>query len=399
MKKIFVSIAAVLFMVTLFAQAPQKMSYQAVIRDGSSNLVKGLPVGMRISILQGSVSGTVVYTETQTPATNANGLVSIEIGGGTGFGTIDWANGPYFIKTETDPTGGTSYSITGTSQLLSVPYALHAKTVESYPETDPVFGGWNKSSGISITASQVSDFQSSVTNNAAVLLNTAKVSNATHTGDVTGSGVLTIANKVTMTGTAPVSITGSPSVIASGSVDISIAAATTSTSGSMSAADKTKLDGIPISSYYLGQEKDGGIIFYIYKGSDGLEHGLIVSKTETTASWGGSTLVGADRTEDGAYNMNLMTTDEGTARAWIEGLGAGWYLPSIDELSLLWHSRYHVNKTARAISSTLLSTAAPYWSSTEYNDNSSFFFYFFWGYQANAAKSDASYFVRAIRAF
>lgn len=399
MKKTFASIATVLFTVSLFAQAPQKMSYQAVIRDGSSNLVKSLPVGMRISILQGSVSGTVVYTETQTPSTNANGLVSIEIGGGTGFNTIDWSNSPYFIKTETDPTGGTSYSIIGTSQLLSVPYALYAKTVASYPETDPIFGGWNKSSGISITASQVSDFQTNVTNNAAVSLNTAKETNATHTGDVTGSGVLTIANKVTMTGTAPVLITGSPTVIAAGAVDISIAAATSSTSGSMSAADKTKLDGISTSSYYLGQEKDGGIIFYIYKGSDGLEHGLIVSKTETTASWGGSTVVGADRTEDGAYNMNLMPTGAGTARAWIEGLGAGWYLPSIDELSLLWHSRYHVNKTARAISSTLLSTASPYWSSTEYNDNSSFFFYFFWGYQANAAKSDDSYFVRAIRAF
>jgi hypothetical protein len=86
---------------------------------------------MQISILQGSSTGTVVYTETQTPTTNANGLVSIEIGGGAGFSTIDWANGPYFIKTETDPTGGTTYSITGTSQLLSVPYALHAKTAES----------------------------------------------------------------------------------------------------------------------------------------------------------------------------------------------------------------------------------------------------------------------------
>jgi uncharacterized protein (TIGR02145 family) len=83
---------------------------------------------MQISILQTSSSGTAVYVETQTPITNANGLASIEIGGGTlvsgNFASINWANGPYFIKTETDPNGGTSYSITGTSQLLSVPYAL-----------------------------------------------------------------------------------------------------------------------------------------------------------------------------------------------------------------------------------------------------------------------------------
>ncbi|HUX97316.1 MAG TPA: FISUMP domain-containing protein [Bacteroidales bacterium] len=88
---------------------------------------------MQISILQGSSTGSVVYTETQTPTTNANGLVTIEIGGEAGFDAIVWADGPYFIKTETDPTGGTDYTITGTSQLLSVPYALHAETVTSVP--------------------------------------------------------------------------------------------------------------------------------------------------------------------------------------------------------------------------------------------------------------------------
>ncbi len=103
--------------------------------------------------MQGSASGTAVYVETQTPTTNANGLVSIEIGDGTtvsgNFSTIDWVNGPYFIKTETAPTGGTNYTIAGTSQLLSVPYALHAKTAESLSggvtETHPVFTAWNKS--------------------------------------------------------------------------------------------------------------------------------------------------------------------------------------------------------------------------------------------------------------
>ena len=113
------------------AQSPQKMSYQAVIRNSSNALVVSHAVGMRISILQGSATGTEVYTETQTPTTNANGLVSIEIGNGAGFATINWAAGPYFIKTETDPTGGSNYTITGTSQLLSVPYSLNAKSAET----------------------------------------------------------------------------------------------------------------------------------------------------------------------------------------------------------------------------------------------------------------------------
>lgn len=128
MRKIFTFLAILLLTVTVFAQSPEKMSYQAIIRDASNKLVTSQTVGMQISVLQGSSTGTVVYTETQTPLTNANGMVSIEIGGGAGFNTIDWANGPYFIKTETDPTGGTNYIITGTSQLLSVPYALRAKT-------------------------------------------------------------------------------------------------------------------------------------------------------------------------------------------------------------------------------------------------------------------------------
>ena len=135
MKKLFTILVAVLLTATVWAQAPQKMSYQAVIHNSSNSLVTNMPIGMQISILQGSTSGAAVYVETQTPTTNANGLVSIEIGTGTvvsgDFASIDWANDTYFIKTETDPTGGTSYTITGTSQLLSVPYALHAKTAEN----------------------------------------------------------------------------------------------------------------------------------------------------------------------------------------------------------------------------------------------------------------------------
>ena len=104
------------------------MSYQAVIRNSSNALLTSTLVGMQISVLQGSSTGTSVYVETQTPSTNSNGLVSLEIGMGKvvkgTFAGIDWANGPYFIKTETDITGGIAYSIAGTNELMSVPYAL-----------------------------------------------------------------------------------------------------------------------------------------------------------------------------------------------------------------------------------------------------------------------------------
>ncbi|VXA95178.1 conserved exported hypothetical protein [Flavobacterium sp. 9AF] len=129
MKKIFTLITLILTFIG-FAQTPQKMSYQAVVRDASDALITSTTVGMQISILQGSASGTAVYMETHTPTTNANGLVSVEIGSGSvvsgNLSTIDWSTGNYYIKSETDVAGGTNYTISGTSQLLSVPYALYA---------------------------------------------------------------------------------------------------------------------------------------------------------------------------------------------------------------------------------------------------------------------------------
>jgi hypothetical protein len=119
-------------LITLFcsAQAPQRMSFQAVLRDAADALIVNSAVGLRISVLQGSVNGNAVFVETHSAVTNSNGLVSFEIGGGTmqngSIAAVDWANGPFFLKTETDPDGGTNYTITGTTQLLSVPYALHA---------------------------------------------------------------------------------------------------------------------------------------------------------------------------------------------------------------------------------------------------------------------------------
>jgi hypothetical protein len=122
--------ASVCFTQQVNAQAPQSMSYQSVIRNSSNSLVANTAVGIKISVLQGSSTGNESYVETQTATTNANGLVSLQIGAGTAdigdFSQIDWANGPYFIKTEIDPTGGSNYSITGTQQMASVPYALYA---------------------------------------------------------------------------------------------------------------------------------------------------------------------------------------------------------------------------------------------------------------------------------
>ena len=114
--------------INVYAQVPQKFSYQTIIRNYKNTLVSNSLIGMRISIISGSATGTAVYSETHSVTSNENGLATIEIGAGKStagtFSEINWATGIYFIKTEIDPSGGKNYTIVGTSQLLSVPYAL-----------------------------------------------------------------------------------------------------------------------------------------------------------------------------------------------------------------------------------------------------------------------------------
>jgi hypothetical protein len=159
MKKLIQFTIIFLWAVSLFAQTPEKFSYQSVIRNANEELLTNTQIGIRISILQGSDTGSAVYIEDHTIMTNANGLVSFEIGGGSGFDEIDWANGPYFMKTEVDPAGGSNYTITGVSQLLFVPFALHAKTAETTTEplieTDPL---WTASPSFGITGANISNW-------------------------------------------------------------------------------------------------------------------------------------------------------------------------------------------------------------------------------------------------
>ena len=133
MKKIILSIVAVATLsINSFGQAPEGFKYQAVVRNASNTILINQAVGLRMTIKQGSIVGTTVYSESFASTTSANGLVNVEIGNGTPisgtFANIDWANGPFFIETAIDATGGSNYIVMGTSQLMSVPYALYAKT-------------------------------------------------------------------------------------------------------------------------------------------------------------------------------------------------------------------------------------------------------------------------------
>ena len=397
---LIIALAHLLINTSIFAQAPQKMSYQAVIRNSGGVLVTSTSVGMKISIIQASFT---VYSETQTAITNVNGLVSLEIGGGTvvlgSFAAIDWANGPYFIKTETDPTGGTNYTISGTSELLSVPYALFSANTYPGPSGPQGATGLTGPQGpIGLTGPAGATGATGA--NGAVGATGAQGPIGL-TGAVGATGAQGIQGETGATGA--VGATGAQGIQGeTGAVGATGSAGTNGTNGLVGATGATGAAGTNAGvggfTHYLGEAFNGGIIYYLYKGSDSLEHGLIVALTESAAAWQTTgTLVNANRTEDGAYNTTLMTGSP--AATYITGLGAGWYLPSIDELGLLYYNRYSAQKGLRTGGNTLLSNTANYWSSTEYNWATAYVFVFGVGYALNIYGKPDTYTVRGVRAF
>jgi len=157
MKKTLFILISLFALSIIKAQTPNQFKYQAVLRDVSSNVLSNQQVSVEVAILEGDVLGTSVFTETHSVTTNAQGLININIGSINDLGFIDWSADTYFIQISVDG------NIMGTSQLLSVPYALSAKKTENYDETDPVFTSWDKSSGINITESQIIDLKNYLT--------------------------------------------------------------------------------------------------------------------------------------------------------------------------------------------------------------------------------------------
>ena len=146
MKKILATPLLLVATMAIMAQAPQQFTYQSVVRDNSNNLLKNTDVMVTISLLQGGESNDAVYVETHHAQTNANGLMTLLIGGGTvtsgSFSSIDWGNGPYFVRVETNL--GDKGTLTTVQQLLSVPYAQYANATGNYTETDPTVSAWAK---------------------------------------------------------------------------------------------------------------------------------------------------------------------------------------------------------------------------------------------------------------
>jgi hypothetical protein len=358
MRKVFTILAAVLLTATVWAQSPEKMSYQAVVRNASDALVKNSEVGMRVQILQASEFGAAVYVETQSPTSNANGLVSVSIGGGTvvsgTFADIDWANGPYFIKTEIDPAGGTSYSITSTSQLLSVPYALHAKTAETVTgaitETDPVYA-----------ASQAKNITAAHLTKLAGIADGAEVNVQADWNQATNTADDYIKNKPTI----PAAADGSETKVTAGTNVTVTGSGTTASPYVVSAT-------MPSPTYTVGFNFNlGGYVFFVTP--DG-KHGLVAEADDQSA---GCSWYDAQNIISNPNNLSL------SGKKFTD-----WRMPTKHELNLMYLAKIKIGGFADDY----------YWSSTEYSSIYAWMQGFDFGFQDYGLK-DGTGRVRAVRAF
>ena len=442
MRKLFTLLVAVLLTASVFAQAPEKMSYQAVIRNTGGTLVASTQIGMEINIRQGSETGTVVYTETQTPTTNANGLVSIEIGGGAGFSTINWANDDYFIETKTAVVAPlTTYTITGVSQLLSVPYALNAKTADNGITTAQADAITANTAKVGITTAQADEIavntakvgytDALVSANADVVANTAKVGITTAQADaitantakvgITGAQTTKLAgiadgaevnvqadwNQATITAddfiknkpTIPTAADGSETKVTAGT---NVTVTGTGTTASPYVVNATSGG----STLAIGDSYQGGIIFWLDATG---QHGLIAATADqnTGIQWFNGTYRYTGTAGNGLYAGAMNTAmivatqmadnQSGSFAAKVcadYSVTVGrvtygdWYLPSKYELNLLYLQKIAVGGFASAY----------YWSSTEYLNDYAWLQYFDYGTQGLNGKNLTNR-VRAVRAF
>lgn len=271
MKKLITTTIMVLAVALAMAQAPDKFTYQAVVRNANNTLVANAQVGVRVNILQGTATGSAVYSETHMVSSNANGLVTLNIGAGSvlhgSFANIDWADGPYFLKTDIDPNGGNNYNVTSTQQLLSVPYALYAKEaansfsgnyndltntpqmptvptnvgafandagyLTSFTETDPQFNAWDKNYNDLTNKPTIPTVPTNVSafTNDANYITATQVPSAQVNADWTAvSGAARILNKPTLFSGNYSDLVGKPTNLSQFNNDLGLA--TVATSGS-----------------------------------------------------------------------------------------------------------------------------------------------------------------------
>ena len=424
MKKLILSLVAIATIsLSSFGQAPEGFKYQAVVRDAGNTILNNQAVGMRMTIQQGSIGGTTVYQETFVPTTNAYGLVNLEIGSGTvvsgDFTTIDWANGPYFIETAVDVTGGTSYAVMGTSQLMSVPYALHANTAENVTndlvddaDADPTneLQDWSNLPGIpaNIDTDATDDFSgdyNDLTNQPTIPTNVSAFTNdAGYLTTEVDSSITNELQTISRTGTTVTLSNGG------GTFEDSVGVYTAGT-GIDITNNVISTSGTVVCTYSIGDlvPELGGYIFFL--DASGC-HGLVAAPSDlsTGSAWynGSYIVTGAtfDGVKAGQSNTKLIIDTQGAGPYAASlcstpiysnyGLFEDWYLPSKYELNLMYLNIGQGNALGLGNVGGFANTN--YWSSSEWDNFNARFQSFVNGNQLSNGKN-VTYYVRAVRAF
>jgi hypothetical protein len=353
MKKVLFSLITMMLTVNLLAQNP--VEHHAVIHKTNGDLVKNKEIDMQINVYQSLSDSLPTYFEKQSLTTNMNGVVTIELFADTmnnDFSTINWTQ-TYFIKIETNPEFVASV-------IFKKSVADTNNRNYCFMETDPVY---STSVAAGLSKSDTIKWNNKLDSYSEI----DPVFNNSLASKICSEDTMEWNNKQDRLSTG----------IGLELIDNTISAK---------------------NDFYLGQDTLGGIVYYIFIGSDGRQHGLIVSKIEGfELKWQDTcTLTNGIRTWDGAYNTDLMIYSP--AKDWVnDNFTLEWYLPSIDELNILWDNRIHVNKVLNKLRKPLLSNIDGYWSSTELNEKRAFTNSISYGI-GDIGKTNI-YYVRAVRAF
>jgi hypothetical protein len=451
------------FINTAKAQAPQSFNYQAVARDASGAVLSNQAVSFRISLLQGNTTVTNAYTETHAVTTNYLGLVNFAIGSGTvvsgNFATINWVQGPYFAQIELDANNSGTYVLMSTSQLLSVPYALYSATSGSSipgpqgpqgpagndgaPGTQGAIGpqgpqglqGLQGQAGATgPTGNQGSiGLTGPAGPQGAIGLTGAQGSQ----GPAGANGINGADGKTVLNGSSnPTSLIGNngdfyintiSNIIfgpkASGqwpAIGVSLVGpqGLTGPTGASGPQGPQGPSGGGGFTHYVGEPFGGGVIFYLEKDTNGIEHGLVChtvplcqacSWSNITSGWVGIPPSSSNFGTNGLVWSNMIVSQNGhtnsAAKLCLDLVSNGfsdWYLPSIEELYQLWSNRYAVIKGLSTIPGAITINGSTWWSSYEYNSASAYYMSFLLGASVHVGtinKSTSTLSVRAIRAF
>ncbi len=350
MKKILTFLTGIILSMTIVCAQeapPMAFSYKATIYKPHGWIACRKTISLKVSILQGSADGLPVYTEFFTPTTNDFGQVDVVIGKGSNgdLSTVKWGNSLYFLKTEADVKGGNDYELLSVVQLLSVPYALYSG------EAGNGFASEYSATGKRPVLDENGNVSLGASNGSNARLNVSGDIN--FTGELLKNGLPFITTTKITAGTN-ITVTGSGTESSPYIINTSVTSS---------------------SNHYIGELFGGGIVFYVDHNG---QHGLITFLQNFNSAWSNvndAITIDENSSWNGLYNSNAIVAQAGhtlsAAKYCLDLSVSGfddWYLPSVDQLNLLFNSRYELNKVLAGDGnpSTEPLLQSSYWSSTQF---------------------------------